>query len=242
VAAAAFTTRSKWVKEEEKSMRNTALGELDAFDARLQAEQPCSRERVKSKAHQKAEAEFRRQARLMFYAIDADGSGMITHEELVAGLNESQSFLRMCGIGTQVDSDELLQLASSWDLESFTRFALWHMRRVRSTHREQAQKEAALVEQAWMVFLSIDVNGDGQLDKAELVEGVKTNRALQRLFKGSITIGDFIPDRVDLNRDGAVTFDEFKAAVMAETKSVDQEALDDAAFACESGDLAALFG
>jgi Ca2+-binding EF-hand superfamily protein len=187
------------------------------------------------------EAHFRKESRRIFNAIDKDSSGRIDHEELAEGLNDSSSFLRLCGLA-KVDFEELKSLADSWDLESFTRYALWHMRRVTCCRREKEEKDAALVEQAWMVFLSIDTNGDSQLDQAELAAGVKTNRALNRLFKGELVVGDFIPESVDRNKDGLVSFDEFKEAVLAEASGASQEALDDAAFACEEGDLGCLFG
>merc|ERR1711871_1197159 len=111
---------------------------------------------------------------------------------------------------------------------------MWHIKRKFVKAYTRKEKQRALEYQADMVFRSIDTNNDGKLDLDELTSAIKTNRGLARLFnKRSLAIGDFIPQSLDADRDGAISFSEFMQAVAAESEAADESTLLEATAAAE---------
>ena len=147
-------------------------------------------------------AEFLNAARQCFQMIDKDNSGTLTKTEIVKAVAEDKSvvkFLRTCGeenlqfllhparlekalqvLDTskdgEVDIDEWEEAIQRGLAKRLEQLAVERERRERAARAEDEAFSAEFLNAAREVFLMIDKDDSGSLDKAEVVKAVRTDK------------------------------------------------------------------
>ncbi|KAH8060902.1 hypothetical protein JL720_13492 [Aureococcus anophagefferens] len=136
----------------------------------------------KAKAAQKEIAEFTAEflnaARKCFQMIDKDDSGTLTKTEIVkapARLEKALEVLDTLKDG-EVDIDEWEEAIQRGLSKRLEQLAVERERRERAARAEDEAFSAEFLNAARQVFLMIDVDNSGSLDKAEVVKAVKTDK------------------------------------------------------------------
>jgi len=132
------------------------------------------------------------EAKNAFLAIDANGDGTLTYEELKAGLekisvNLPPNFLSFLD---QIDVDKSGRI-------DYSEFVAATMEKKKFTERDRC----------WAAFRTFDINGDGTITKEELMQVIE-NPDL-RIDNAAQFISE-----VDSNQDGRVDFEEFMAMML----------------------------
>jgi Ca2+-binding EF-hand superfamily protein len=207
----------------------------------------------KAKAAQKEIAEFTAEflnaARKCFQMIDKDDSGTLTKTEIVKAVAEDKEvvkFLRTCGeenlqfllqparlekalevLDTskdgEVDIDEWEEAIQRGLSKRLEQLAVERERRERAARAEDEAFSAEFLNAARQVFLMIDVDNSGSLDKAEVVKAVKTDK---KVINFLVNCGNqnlqylLVPARLeaalqtlDTDRDGEINMPEWESAI-----------------------------
>ena len=147
-------------------------------------------------------AEFLNAARQCFQMIDKDNSGTLTKTEIVKAVAEDKDvvkFLRTCGEDNlqfllqparlekalqvldtskdgEVDIDEWEEAVHRGLAKRLEQLAEERERRDRAARADDEAFTAEFLNAAREVFLMIDVDNSGSLDKAEVVKAVRTDK------------------------------------------------------------------
>jgi len=229
----------------------------------------ADRERKAKAARKEIEeftAEFLGAARQCFQMIDKDSSGTLTKAEIVKAVAEDKDvikFLRTCGeenlqfllvparlekalevLDTskdgEVDIDEWEEAIHRGLAKRLEQLAEERERRERAARAEDEAFTAQFLNAAREVFLMIDVDDSGSLDKAEVIKAVKTDK---KVINFLVNCGNenlqylLVPARLemalntlDTDRDGEINMPEWESAIETalanklEARAADREA------------------
>ena len=216
-------------------------------------EQRAAQREMQAKAAQKEIAEFTAEflnaARQCFQMIDKDSSGTLTKVEIVKAVAEDKevvTFLRTCGeenlqfllhparlekalevLDTskdgEVDIDEWEEAVHRGLAKRLEQLAQERERRERAARAEDEAFSAEFLNAAREVFLMIDVDESGSLDKAEVVKAVKSDK---KVINFLVNCGNqnlqylLVPARLeaalntlDTDRDGEINMPEWESAI-----------------------------
>ncbi len=194
-------------------------------------------------------AEFLNAARQCFQMIDKDNSGTLTKTEIVKAVAEDKDvvkFLRTCGEDNlqfllqparlekalqvldtskdgEVDIDEWEEAVHRGLAKRLEQLAEERERRDRAARADDEAFTAEFLNAAREVFLMIDVDNSGSLDKAEVVKAVRTDK---KVINFLVNCGNqnlqylLVPARLemalntlDTDRDGEINMPEWESAI-----------------------------
>ncbi|KAH8057475.1 hypothetical protein JL721_9724 [Aureococcus anophagefferens] len=189
----------------------------------------------KAKAAQKEIAEFTAEflnaARKCFQMIDKDDSGTLTKAEIVKAVAEDKEPARLekalevldTSKDGEVDIDEWEEAIQRGLSKRLEQLADERERRERAARAEDEAFSAEFLNAARQVFLMIDVDNSGSLDKAEVVKAVKTDK---KVINFLVNCGNqnlqylLVPARLeaalqtlDTDRDGEINMPEWESAI-----------------------------
>ncbi|EYU17566.1 hypothetical protein ABFS82_03G074800 [Erythranthe guttata] len=129
--------------------------------------------------------------RQMFNNMDTDGSGTITYEELRTGLSK---------LGSKLSESEIQQLMEAADVDK--NGTIDYIEFITATmHRHRLDKE----ENLYKAFQYFDKDNSGFITRDEL------RQAMTQYGIGDEETIDEVLDDVDIDKDGRINYDEFKA-------------------------------
>ena len=221
--------------EWEEAIETALANKLEARAADREAKAKAARKEI-----EEFTTEFLNAARKTFQMIDVDDSGTLTKAEIVESVksnNEVINFLRTCGEDNlqfllvparlakalevldtskdgEVDIDEWEEAINRGLAKRLEQLADERERRERAAAAEDEAFSAEFLNAAREVFLMIDKDDSGSLDKAEVVTAVQTDK---KVIKFLINCGNqnlqylLVPQRLehalntlDTDRDGEI--------------------------------------
>ncbi|KAH8092919.1 Ca2-binding protein [Aureococcus anophagefferens] len=212
--------------EWEAAIETALANKLEARAAQREAQAKAARKEI-----EEFTAEFLNAARQCFQMIDKDNSGTLTKTEIVKAVAEDKDvvkFLRTrCKCWTpkdgEVDIDEWEEAVHRGLAKRLEQLAEERERRDRAARAEDEAFSAEFLNAAREVFIMIDKDDSGSLDKAEVVKAVKTDK---KVIDFLVNCGNqnlqylLVPARLemalntlDTDRDGEINMPEWESAI-----------------------------
>jgi len=157
--------------------------------------------------------------RELFLAIDTDGDGKLTQEEWAKGVASNKELVQKL-LGSSRSEQELFDMFSCLAPDAQAEGVTWEsfLRNAASLRGAVSVAELSSTEggvaELQRLFDSIDSDSNGTIDIDEWSQGlVEHNEFCAKVFGGPTNIADAsaLFKRLDDNRDGVLTWEEFKA-------------------------------
>jgi Ca2+-binding EF-hand superfamily protein len=182
------------------------------------------------------------QLKLIFDGIDANENGSVSKTELTAALEKDQNLgalVKEAGMNNefcvlnQLDTNE--DHSVTWDefLKQLKKAAVQEVQEAGNLAAAELPADEKVLKQLKELFGSLDANADGAVSKDELAAGLGKDKDEHGLVKDD-SLGKLIEhagfncewrtlERLDTNKDGLVTWDEFEAHLRSAAKEEVQE-------------------
>jgi len=151
----------------------------------------------------------------LFFALDVDGDGTLTIEEITAGLDKQG------GKAIADQKEEILESMRDMDPE-----CTGHVNYTEFLAATLSKRIALQEDQCWAAFRFFDLNGDGKITRDELEKAFAAGGGAEgdaSAIQGLAELVQQTMEEADANGDGEIDFDEFCEMMNAKrTVTVDE--------------------
>jgi calcium-dependent protein kinase len=173
------------------------LGNLKSFQSKNQL-QKLAMNAVARSLNEKEIEELKN----LFVALDENGDGQLTIEELQAGMGQ-------CGLAEA--ASKLSSIIAECDADGDGVIAYTEFLAATVDRRKVIQEDVC-----WQAFRVFDMDGSGTIDKTELSKVLESEEVQEVLGIDSASLKEILSE-VDKNGDGEIDFDEFMTMMRAGT-------------------------
>ncbi|KAH8057471.1 Ca2-binding protein [Aureococcus anophagefferens] len=204
--------------EWESAIETALANKLEARAAQREASAKAARKEIEEFTN-----EFLNAARQCFEMIDKDSSGTLTKDEIVKAVAEDKEVVLDTSKDGEVDIDEWEEAVHRGLAKRLEQLADERERADRAARAEDEAFTAEFLSAAREVFLMIDKDNSGSLDKAEVIKAVKTDK---KVINFLVNCGNpnlqylLVPARLesalntlDTDRDGEINMPEWESAI-----------------------------